>query len=76
MVENLDFDGDTDWVSLLNLTSLTSRELREKTGAFLERVKRGQRFRVLRSGEVDAVLVPASDQVDPLWDEVIVKHAR
>lgn len=76
MVENLDFDGDTDWVSLLNLTSLTSRELREKTGAFLERVKRGQRFRVLRSDEVDAVLVPASDQVDPLWDEVIVKHAR
>jgi len=76
VVENLDFDGDTDWVSLLNLTSLTSRELREKTGAFLERVKRGQRFRVLRSDEVDAVLVPASDQVDPLWDEVIVKHAR
>ena len=60
------------------MTSITSKELHEKTGAFLNQVKQGQRFRVLRGGEPDALLVPATDQVDPPWDEIMaeVRKAR
>jgi antitoxin (DNA-binding transcriptional repressor) of toxin-antitoxin stability system len=54
------------------MTSITSKELHEQTGALLDRVKQGQRFRVLRGGEPDALLVPADDQVDPSWDEIMV----
>jgi hypothetical protein len=41
-------------------------------------VKQGQRFRVLRGGETDALLVPATDQIDPTWDEIMadVRKAR
>lgn len=71
-------DGDTILVSILNMTSITSKELHEQTGALLDRVKQGQRFRVLRGGEPDALLVPANDQVDPSWDQIMadVRKAR
>jgi antitoxin (DNA-binding transcriptional repressor) of toxin-antitoxin stability system len=71
-------DGDTVWVSILIMTSITSKELHEKTGDVLDRVKQGQRFRVLRGGEADAFLVPATEQVDPSWDEIMteVRKAR
>ena len=70
--------GDTILVSVTNMTSITSKELHEQTGALLDRVKRGQRFRVLRGGEADALLVPANEQVDPTWDELMsdVRKAR
>jgi len=60
------------------MTSITSKELHEQTGAFLDRVKQGQRFRVVRRGEADALLIPASEQVDPAWDELMedVRKAR
>lgn len=60
------------------MTSITSKELHERTGAFLDRVKRGQRFRVLRGGEADALLIPVSEQVDPPWAEIMaeVRKAR
>ena len=60
------------------MTSITSKELHEKTGDVLDRVKQGQRFRVLRGGEADAFLVPATEQVDPSWDEIMteVRKAR
>ena len=60
------------------MTSITSKELHEQTGALLDRVKQGQRFRVLRGGEADALLVPASDQIDPPWDDIMadVRKAR
>jgi antitoxin (DNA-binding transcriptional repressor) of toxin-antitoxin stability system len=60
------------------MTSITSKELHEQTGALLDRVKQGQRFRILRGGEADALLVPASDQIDPPWDEIMadVRKAR
>ncbi len=60
------------------MTSITSKELHEQTGALLDRVKQGQRFRVLRGGEADALLVPASEQVDPPWDDIMtgVRRAR
>ena len=60
------------------MTSITSKELHEQTGTLLDRVKRGQRFRILRGGETDALLVPATDQIDPPWDEIMaeVRKAR
>jgi antitoxin (DNA-binding transcriptional repressor) of toxin-antitoxin stability system len=60
------------------MTSITSKELHEQTGALLDLVKQGQRFRVLRGGKADALLVPVSDQVDPPWDEIMedVRKAR
>lgn len=60
------------------MTSITSKELHEQTGALLDRVKQGQRFRVVRGGEADALLVPVTDQIDPSWDEIMaeVRKAR
>ncbi len=58
------------------MTSITSKELHEQTGALLDRVKQGQRFRVLRGGEADALLVPPTDQVDPPWDEIMAEVRR
>jgi len=60
-------------VSISSVTSITSKELHEQTGAFLDRVKQGQRFRVLRGGEADALLVPVSEQVDPPWEEIMAE---
>jgi len=65
-------DGDTILVSILDMTSITSKKLHEQTGALLDRVKQGQRFRVLRGGKADALLIPANEQVDPTWDELMV----
>lgn len=69
-------DGNTVLMSILDMTSITSKEL--QTGALLDRVKQGQRFRVLRGGVVDALLIPANEQVDPTWDEIMaeVRKAR
>ena len=71
-------DGDTILVSISDMTSITSKELHEQTAALLDRVKQGQRFRVLRGGKADALLVPANDQVDPPWDAIMgeVRKAR
>jgi antitoxin (DNA-binding transcriptional repressor) of toxin-antitoxin stability system len=76
--ENIELDRDTDLVSISKMTSITSKELHEQTGALLDRVKQGQRFRVLRGGEAEALLVPVADQVDPPWDEIMaeVRKAR
>jgi antitoxin (DNA-binding transcriptional repressor) of toxin-antitoxin stability system len=76
--DNLGFDGDTFLVSIKGVTTITSKELHEQTADVLDRVKRGQRFRVLRGGTADALLVPASEQIDPSWDEIMaeVRAAR
>ena len=54
------------------MTSITSKELHEQTGTILDRVKQGQRFCVLRASETDALLVPATEQIDPPWDDLMV----
>jgi antitoxin (DNA-binding transcriptional repressor) of toxin-antitoxin stability system len=64
-------DGEPILMSIVAMTSITSKELHEQTGALLDRVKQGQRFRVLRGGKADALLVPANEQVDPTWDELM-----
>ena len=60
------------------MTEITSKELHEQTGSVLDSVKRGQRFRVLRNGTADALLVPANEEIDPSWDEIManVRKAR
>lgn len=60
------------------MTSITSKELHERTGDLLDRVKQGQRFRVLRAGKTDALLIPATEQIDPPWEEIMadVRKAR
>ncbi len=58
------------------MKSITSKELHEQTGALLDRVKQGQRFRVLRGGEADALLVPVTDQIDPSWEEIMAEVRR
>ena len=60
------------------MTSITSKQLHEQTARLLDRVKQGQRFRVVRGGEADALLIPATDQIDPPWDEIMaeVRKAR
>lgn len=71
-------DGDTVLVSIRFMTEITSKELHEQTGSVLDSVKRGQRFRVLRNGTADALLVPANEEIDPSWDEIMadVRKAR
>jgi antitoxin (DNA-binding transcriptional repressor) of toxin-antitoxin stability system len=58
------------------MTSITSKELHEQTAAFLDRVKQGQRFTVVRGGQAEALLVPANEQIDPPWDEIMAEVRR
>lgn len=60
------------------MTDVTSKMLHERTGHFLDRAKRGERFRVLRDGKPDGLLVPITEQIDPSWDEIMadVRAAR
>ena len=63
-------------------TDITSKLLHEKTGQVLDRLRRGERFRVIRDGEPDAFLIPASESADPEWSEIMAevwaaqKHPR
>jgi len=43
------------------ITDITSKTLHEKTGQVLDRLRRGERFRVLRDGELEALMVPAEE---------------
>ena len=57
---------------------ITLKTLHESTSKCLDRVKRGERFRVLRNGKPGALLVPADEPVDPSWDVIMaeVRAAR
>lgn len=55
------------------LTDITSKMLHEKTGQVLDRLRRGERFRVLRDGSPDGILLPASDAIDPQWSEIMAE---
>jgi antitoxin (DNA-binding transcriptional repressor) of toxin-antitoxin stability system len=75
---NLGLDGDTVLVSIHSMTEITSKQLHEQTAAMLDRAKGGQRMKVLRNGKPDALLVPADEEIDPSWDEIMaeVRAAR
>ena len=55
------------------MTDVTSKVLHEKTGQLLDRLKRGERFRVLRAGKPDGFLLPATETVDPEWSEIMAE---
>jgi antitoxin (DNA-binding transcriptional repressor) of toxin-antitoxin stability system len=60
------------------MQDITLKTLHENTSQCLDRVKRGERFRVLRNGKPGALLVPAGEPVDPSWDVIMaeVRAAR
>ena len=67
-------DGDTVLVSLdIMITDITSKTLHEKTGQVLDRLRRGERFRVLRNGEPEALMVPVEEAIDPEWTEIMAE---
>ena len=67
-------DGDTILVSLDTMTTdITSKTLHEKTGQVLDRLRRGERFRVLRDGEPEALMVPVEEAIDPEWPEIMAE---
>jgi prevent-host-death family protein len=53
------------------MTNVTSKTLHEKTGQILDRARQGERFRIIREGRPDALLVPANESVDPEWSEIM-----
>jgi len=55
------------------MTDVTSKVLHEQTADCLERVRRGERLRVIRHGEPAALLVPAQEAPDPAWAEIMVE---
>ena len=54
-------------------TDITSKTLHEKTGQVLDRLRRGERFRVLRDGKPDGFLVPLAEAIDPAWPEIMAE---
>ena len=66
-------DGDTWQVSITRMTDVTSKTLHEKTGQLLDRVRQGERFRVLRDGRADAFLIPGGEAVDPEWSVIMAE---
>ncbi len=74
VIEGGRLDGDTVLVSLdTMITNITSKTLHEKTGQVLDRLRRGERFRVLRDGEPEALMVPVEEAIDPEWPEIMAE---
>lgn len=55
------------------MTDVTSKMLHEKTGQLLDRARQGERFRILRDGRPDAILIPAEEAIDPEWTEIMAE---
>lgn len=53
------------------MADVTSKMLHEKTGRILDRVRRGERIRVIRDGKPEAHLIPAEESKDPEWSEIM-----
>lgn len=55
------------------ITDITSKLLHEKNEQVLDRVRQGERFRVLRDGYPDGFLLPASAVIDQEWPEIMAE---
>jgi antitoxin (DNA-binding transcriptional repressor) of toxin-antitoxin stability system len=55
------------------MTDVNSKTLHEKTGQLLDRARQGERFRILRAGRAEAFLVPAAEEIDPKWNEIMAE---
>ncbi len=64
-------DSGTQWVSPDRVNTITSKVLHEETRRCLDRVRGGERLRVVRDGQTDALLVPPDDAEDPSWAEIL-----
>jgi antitoxin (DNA-binding transcriptional repressor) of toxin-antitoxin stability system len=53
------------------MTNVSSKVLHEKTGQILDRARQGERFRIVRDGRADAFLIPAGEEIDPEWPEIM-----
>jgi antitoxin (DNA-binding transcriptional repressor) of toxin-antitoxin stability system len=60
------------------MTEITSKQLHEQTATMLDRAKGGQRMKIIRNGRPAALLIPADEEIDPPWDEIMaeVRKAR
>jgi antitoxin (DNA-binding transcriptional repressor) of toxin-antitoxin stability system len=65
-------------MSIETMTEITSKQLHEQTAAMRDRAKGGQRMKVIRNGGPTALLIPANEEIDPSWDEIMaeVRKAR
>jgi antitoxin (DNA-binding transcriptional repressor) of toxin-antitoxin stability system len=55
------------------MTEIASKQLHEQTAAMLDRAKGGQRMRVIRNGRPAALLIPANEEIDPSWEEIMAE---
>lgn len=55
------------------MTEISSKQLHEQTAAMLDRAKGGQRMKVIRNGRPAAWLIPATEEIDPTWEEIMVE---
>lgn len=55
------------------MADVTSKMLHEKTGRILDRVRRGERIRIIRDGKPEAHLIPAEESKDPEWSEIMAE---
>jgi antitoxin (DNA-binding transcriptional repressor) of toxin-antitoxin stability system len=55
------------------MTDVTSKMLHEKTGQLLDRARQGERFRVVRNGQIEALLIPVAQASDPEWPEIMAE---
>jgi antitoxin (DNA-binding transcriptional repressor) of toxin-antitoxin stability system len=60
-----------NWCLFNAMRDVTSKMLHEKTGQLLDRTRQGERFRIVRGGRAEAFLVPATENIDPEWSEIM-----
>ena len=58
------------------MTEITSKQLHEQTALMLDRAKGGQRMKIIRNGSPAAWLIPAEEEIDPSWDEIMAEVRR
>ena len=61
------------WCLLPSMTEITSKQLHEQTALMLDRAKGGQRMKIIRNGSPAAWLIPAEEEIDPSWDEIMAE---
>ena len=55
------------------LQDITCKNLHDETGKIVRAVKRGQKFRVSIDGKPSCLIVPATEDIDPSWGEIMAE---
>ena len=53
------------------MQDITCKHLHDETGKVVRAVKRGQKFRVSIDGKHSCLIVPATENIDPSWEEIM-----